>query len=102
MLRKIYFIIFCLFFVLNKKYYNVQFANAGVVVVVGCVLYLKYAQQLKEFFTQIEFASLRAKVAVGVAVAAFGIANFAASHRSLPLTTWKICCHCHVTHKIRH
>lgn len=45
-----------------------------------------------------------ASVAVDVAViiAAFGIANFAASHRSLPLTTWKICCHCHVTHKIQH
>lgn len=85
----------------------------------GCVLYLKHAQQLKVFFTQIEFAprtnlpfplsvavavAAAASVAVDVAViiAAFGIANFAASHRSLPLTTWKICCHCHVTHKIQH
>lgn len=48
--------------------------------------------------------AVAASVAVDVAViiAAFGIANFAASHRSLPLTTWKICCHCHVTHKIQH
>lgn len=86
-----------------------------------CVLYLKHAQQLKVFFTQIEFAprtlppstfpsvavaavaaSVAADVAVAVIIAAFGIANFAASHRSLPLTTWKICCHCHVTHKIQH
>lgn len=93
-----------------------------VVVFAGCVcvLYLKHAQQLKVFFTQIEFAprtlppstfpsvavaaaaSVAADVAIAVIIAAFGIANFAASHRSLPLTTWKICCHCHVTHKIQH
>lgn len=95
-----------------------------VVVFAGCVcvLYLKHAQQLKVFFTQIEFAprtlppstfpsvavavaaaaSVAADVAVAVIIAAFGIANFAASHRLLPLTTWKICCHCHVTHKIQH